>query len=160
MKAGLLPFLQLARRLKEVPRRGWALKLGHPQPESVAEHSYMVALLAALMAMERGLDAGEASLMGLLHDLHEAITGDKVPGEARAPGEELRAAERLFSLLPPGLRQRLQRLWLSYYREEGELARLVGEADALEMALQAQAYEEEGYGRGALREFLESASSS
>jgi putative hydrolase of HD superfamily len=153
---GLLEFLLRARRLKALKRRGWALKLRHPNPESVAEHSFMVALISALLAEEEGLDPRAACLMGLLHDLHEAVLGDRVPGEPRAPGEEARALDEALFSLPPRSHRLLRDSWFSYYKGDDALARLVDEADALDMALQALAYEEEGYDRVLTGEFWES----
>jgi len=95
--------------------------------------------------------------MGLLHDIHEAVLGDRVPGEPRAPGEEARAADEVLSPLPPRLYRLLYASWLSYYSEGDALARLVDEADALDMALQALAYEKEGYDRALTEEFWRSA---
>lgn len=64
-----------ARMLKSTPRSGYAfLGNGH---ESVAEHSFMVAMIALVFTrMERGIDASRLLAMCLLHDLPESRTGD------------------------------------------------------------------------------------
>jgi putative hydrolase of HD superfamily len=66
-------------RLKEVPRTGW-LDRGIPleETESVADHSFGVALLAWLLAPLE-IDRARAVELGLLHDLAEAIVGDMTP---------------------------------------------------------------------------------
>ena len=67
-------------RLKAVPRIGWLLR-GVRDVESVADHSYGVALIAMILAdraKARGMavDVERVLRMALLHDLTEARTGD------------------------------------------------------------------------------------
>jgi putative hydrolase of HD superfamily len=66
-------------RLKEVPRTGW-LDRGIPpgETESVADHSFGVALLAWLMAPDE-LDRARVVELALIHDLAEAVIGDVTP---------------------------------------------------------------------------------
>lgn len=72
-------FLTAIARLKEVPRTGW-LDRGIPPEaaESVADHSFGVAMLVWLLAPP-DLDRARALELGLLHDLAEAVTGDATP---------------------------------------------------------------------------------
>ena len=77
--------------LKHLPRTGWK-RTGAPN-ESVAEHSFGVALIALAPArMEKLGSADESALLrrALLHDLHEVKLGDLTPDEkkARMPDEE------------------------------------------------------------------------
>ncbi len=51
----LLNFMVEADKLKRVDRTGW-VELGIRDPESVADHSYSVAILSYLIAKRRGLD--------------------------------------------------------------------------------------------------------
>ncbi|MEE4358929.1 MAG: HD domain-containing protein [Desulfococcaceae bacterium] len=68
-------FLFEARMLKEIPRSGYHF-LGSGR-ESVAEHSFMITLIAYAMAEIRPeTDALKLLRMCLLHDLPEARTGD------------------------------------------------------------------------------------
>ena len=66
-------------RLKEVPRTGW-LDRGIPaeETESVADHSFGVALLAWLLAPDE-LDRARVIELALLHDLAESSVGDATP---------------------------------------------------------------------------------
>ena len=73
--AGEAAFLFEMGYLKDVTRAGWLL-LGIPQPESVAEHSFRVAVIALLLAAAEGADTGRAVALGLLHDAHETRIGD------------------------------------------------------------------------------------
>lgn len=87
------PWLEDLFALKRTPRSGW-FRIGVRQPESVAEHSFAVGLLAWRAARAAGLDAERALLMGLLHDFHEARLGDiPSPVKARLAGAGLAAAE-------------------------------------------------------------------
>lgn len=98
-----LRFVREAERLKDTLRSAHTSQGRH---ESTAEHSWRLALLAAVLTGERPeLDMQRVVLMCLIHDLGEAFDGD-VPAIAQtAPGvkaaSELAAMERLTRLLPP-----------------------------------------------------------
>lgn len=72
---GLISFAYEAGHLRRLPRAGWTLA-GVPNGESVAEHSFRVAVLAYLIASEEGANAEHAAVLGLFHDLPETRTGD------------------------------------------------------------------------------------
>ncbi len=149
--------------MKRLRRAGWAKKLGMPEPESVAEHAFRAAFLAMVLSDLAGLDSGKAMRMALLDDLPEAITGDLTPEEkARMGAEEaLRKEEEalgeILSSLPPRLRDFYLGLWREGQRGESQEARLVRDADKLEMALQAFEYWERGWPLEGSIEFMESA---
>ena len=70
----LIEFLKAAGRLKDAARHCWT---PGGRRESVAEHSWRVALMAMLMADEcPGVDMDKVIKMCLIHDLGEAFTGD------------------------------------------------------------------------------------
>jgi putative hydrolases of HD superfamily len=101
---GLARLAEMAGQLKEVRRQGWVDR-GVADAESVAEHSYRVAVLAWAVARARGLDADRAMRIGLLHDLAEAEVGDETPfDDILRPGGVRSAAEAgdpaLFERLP------------------------------------------------------------
>src|SRR5215510_1463116 len=78
--AGLIRFLAELMRLKSVPRIGWLLR-GVRDVESVAAHSFGVAVIAMLLAdraRARGVEVNVERLlrMALLHDMTETRTGD------------------------------------------------------------------------------------
>jgi putative hydrolase of HD superfamily len=164
--AALVQFLTRAGALKAVPRTGW-LDRGLPplETESVADHSFRVALLAWLAALERGLDADRVLKLALIHDLAEAVTGDRPPYDpdalaSAADRAELlnrrhirsdeerarkRAAERaafdaLTAGLPAALREELDGLWRELEAGESAEARFVKQADKLETYLQSREY--------------------
>ncbi len=68
-------FLHEAGHLKNTPRAGWQLA-GIRAPESVAEHSFRVGVIAFVLARMEGADAAKAATIALFHDLPEARTTD------------------------------------------------------------------------------------
>ena len=74
-----LDFWSLALQLKRLRRTGW-IDRGVSDPESSADHSWGVALLAWLLARDYpDLDRERVLLLGLIHDLPEAVAGDATP---------------------------------------------------------------------------------
>jgi putative hydrolases of HD superfamily len=133
-----------AEALKRLPRAGWA-RIGIAQPESVADHSWRLALLAMVYADLLGLDAGKAMRIALLHDLAEVRVGDAMPGqwsEAQKHRREARALRSMLKPLPPAVAKRYLALWMDYEAGSSAEARLVAELDKLEMVAQALAYEQ------------------
>ena len=156
----LLRFLHLAGRLKTTARAGWALR-GIAAPESVAEHSHRVALLALVLAprAEAGLDVARCVAMAVVHDLAEALVGDITPYDGVDPiekrGREDAAMRELAALAGDGA---LLDLWREYDAAATPEARFVKELDKLETVLQAAEYgSREGVGHAALGEFWETA---
>ncbi len=64
-----------ARLLKEIPRSGYSF-LGAGR-ESIAEHTYSTAFIGLVMSrLVKGIDQLKLISMCMIHDLHEARTGD------------------------------------------------------------------------------------
>ena len=70
----LADFLFEAGMLRKTPRTGYQF-LGSGA-ENVAEHSYRVAMVGYVLAKMAGADAGRTVMLCLVHDFHEARTGD------------------------------------------------------------------------------------
>lgn len=160
MDEGTLAFTLRALALKDVPRQGW-FRAGIERPESVADHTWGVALLAAVLAPERGLDAGRCVRLAVVHDVAEAAVGDLVPGEYASREEKL-ASERagLEDMLhgaPADLRTRMMADFDELAQGATPESRFVHELDKLEMGLQARRYQEAGVAARRLEEFLASA---
>jgi putative hydrolases of HD superfamily len=162
-------FLHRAGGLKFVPRTGW-LDRGMPseQVESVADHSWRVALMAWLLAADNeALDRDRVLKLALIHDLAEAITGDITPYDpatldgldaeerrrlldrrhvatadrkAAKRGAEQAAMDDLIADLPPALRQEMTELWSELRERATPEARFVKEIDILETYLQSREY--------------------
>ena len=78
----ILEFFGEALRLKRMPRSGWVYS-GIPltEVESVADHSYMVSLVALILAMQekqkgKQIDLEKVLIMALTHDLPESVSQD------------------------------------------------------------------------------------
>ena len=158
-RTNLLHFFTVSGRLKSEPRRGWVVKLGMEHPESVADHSYRVALMTMVYSDARSLDTEKAVRMAMLHDLAEAVVGDSIPGE-RKPAEkrklESKGMRKILNELPERLSRTYYDSWLEYEEGDSPEARLVRQLDKVEMAVQASEYREEDPAND-VREFLQSA---
>ncbi len=156
--AETLGFLRTAARLKETARAGWALR-GIERPESVADHTFGVCLLALVLSRdaEPALDRGRCLALALAHDLAESVVGDITPYDG-VPVEEKHRRERdaLRALCGMLGSAELLELWEEYRAAATPEARFVKELDRLETVLQAAAYEEaRGVDLGEFREMGE-----
>ena len=135
---GILAFLRAAERLKTVTRSGWT---STGKPESVAEHTWRLGLMAMLLyGRAPGVDLARLLRMCLIHDLGEAIRGD-VPAPAQATPGAKSADERadlleLTAPLPAALREEIVGLWDEYEAAQSGEARLAKGLDKLETILQ------------------------
>jgi putative hydrolase of HD superfamily len=141
----LVEFWRYGAGLKLEERKGWK-RLRLERRESVADHSFALALLAMLEAERRGYDVEKVLRLALLHDLEEAITGDLTPKEKELRGgsrvlrDKQRAIDELVRCLPMKRRRYYRGLWLDLRLLQTREAKLVHELDKLEMALQASVY--------------------
>jgi putative hydrolase of HD superfamily len=144
--------------LKQLPRSGWLLG-GVTSPESVADHTLGTALLAHTLAhvvnidyhtqgLCGPLDVGRVTLIALVHDLAESVmtdlpkrTSDMLGAEVKHRAEE-RVLVEISSQLACG--DEVLTLWREYDGSLTPEARLVRDADKLEMVYQALAYERSG----------------
>lgn len=146
-------------QLKRTARTGWVQR-GVPNAENVAAHSFGVVFVALILAqnIEESLDLGRLLAIAALHDLPEALTTD-IPTPA-------------WRYLPPGIKTEVERgamqemlgeteftptlmdLWEELHADQTPEARLVHDADKLEMFLQAMVYEKQT-GNTQLAEFWE-----
>jgi len=139
----LLEFLHNAYRLKEIKRTGWKLK-GIKNPESVAEHSFMLALMALALAKPLKLDAGKCISLALVHDLPEIITGDIAHAGPPSRGQiadEGKAMKKLLSKLDAETKNTISGLWNEFALAKSKEAKIIHQLDKLECAIQAHKYE-------------------
>lgn len=147
MEVGLILDLLLhGNQLKRTPRTGWGQR-GVPLPESVADHSYGVAYAALLLAelVDEPLDLAAVLAMAVLHDLPEGLTTDIPPSVWRLlPAGAKASAEREALTLIAGdtpVEARLTAWWEEMRQNSTAEARLVHDADKLDLFLQAFVYE-------------------
>lgn len=163
-------FFQTIAQLKRTKRTGWVDR-GVPEVEieSVADHSFMTALIAWIAAREdAALDADLVLKLALIHDLAEAIVGDRPPYEAhdlpspddpdavlaffsvrhlRTPEnaaakqrDEAAAAADLMAMMPSAVSEEIAALWDEYEAQVTPEARFVKQVDRLEAYLQSRTY--------------------
>lgn len=141
---GLLDFLRATERLKTVTRSAYT---SEGDPESVAEHTWRLSLMALLLAPEfPDVDFARLVKICLVHDLGEAVGGDiPAPEQARrrAAGasqgkaaDERRDLVTLLRPLPAHLRAEITALWDEYEAAQSPEARLAKALDKLETILQ------------------------
>jgi 5'-deoxynucleotidase YfbR-like HD superfamily hydrolase len=137
--------------LKQLYRQGWLrVGLSKEKCESVAEHSFGVALLCLFLTDSYfpEADASKVVRIALLHDLGEAYVGDITPHDKVSREEKLQAeqqaVERILAKLPRGAEY--VALWEEYEHGTSFEARLVRQVDRLEMGLQATIYEHQDAG--------------
>ena len=110
-----LQFILEIEKLKSVLRK--TKPVGLARFENTAEHSWQTTLTALLFLEEAGedLDALKVLKMLLIHDIVEIDAGDTFVYDQKArkdvEEEELRAARRIFGLLPDPLGKELLELW-------------------------------------------------
>jgi putative hydrolase of HD superfamily len=153
-----LTFLQQSVLLKRIPRTGWLLR-GVTDAESVADHSWGVALVALILleGIDHPLDREKVLTIALLHDLPERVLSD-IPSPAGRyfpPGVKRQAEEAVLAEMVAGLptADRLLAWWREYEDGSSPEGRLVRDADRLDMLFQARHYEASGGAR--LEEFWE-----
>src|SRR3954447_5649067 len=142
---GMADFLHEVGQLKRLPRAGWQFA-GIPNPESVAEHSFRVAIVGIALATLEGADIGRTAALCIVHDTPETRVGD-VPAVGRAyvtTASPEAVSVHQTSAMPDALAAVFQELVHAYEAEESIESRLAHDADKLETPLQAREYEAQG----------------
>jgi putative hydrolases of HD superfamily len=135
-------FLFEAGQLKNLPRTGWHT-IRAPR-ESVAEHSFRVALLGYVLSRMAKLDAEEEALLikaCLFHDLHEARVGDLhrlAKRYAKADEKKAEKEQRKGLLFEKDMAEALDFL-------PPKLKQYAYEADKIECAITAKEYLDAGF---------------
>ena len=159
--------LDQVNHLKQLPRTGWLLA-NVSQPESVADHTTATAILALFLAetvnrdlaangLTAPLDVSKVVRLALLHDLAESELTDLpkraalLLGEAAKHRAEAQAMGQILAGLPDA--EGYLALWSEYDGGSTPEARLVKDADKLEMVHQALAYARRGHAN--LDEFVQ-----
>lgn len=134
--------------LKDEKRSGWQIRGVH-RPESVAGHSWGVALLILLYGEEAGIDVSKALKLAVAHDLAEAWTGDFLTRadetKQNVSSEEKEERERTVwkRIADRTGKQKIRRFWEEYKERDTPEAAFVKDMDLLDSALQALKYEME-----------------
>jgi putative hydrolase of HD superfamily len=137
--------------LKNIPRTGW-LQRGIPLSvaETVAEHSFEVASILAVISMEagEGLDKEKLLIMGTIHDWGEAVAGDIPRSLTKRLGKETKSKAEIKimkELSAASGSKRLAQIFEEYEGGKSVEAVVAKTADVLSTLRQAKAYSDRGY---------------
>jgi putative hydrolase of HD superfamily len=155
----LLRFLDHAMCLKTTKRAGWT-RCGVDPCESVADHTFGVALLALLVPSTaatgepdrprsgpsaENLNREHCVALALVHDLAESIVGDITPHDHVDPADKHRREEQAMRDLAQTLGDdRILNLWREFEEAKTPEAQFVRDLDVIEMAMQAKRYQRAG----------------
>ena len=83
-------------KLKRMPRQGWVIR-GIKNSESIAEHTFRVAIMAWILAerKHKKLNLEKLLKMALIHDLCEVYAGDTTPYDSILPKDKKKRQEIL-----------------------------------------------------------------
>ena len=127
-----IEFLNVIEKLKCNTRHSWT---SSGRQESVAEHSWRLAVMAMLCADEYpDLDINKVIKMCLIHDFGEAITGD-IPAFLKSQNDEAEeelAIEKISSLLPINIRDEIKCLFSEMKEMRTDEAKLYKALDNIE----------------------------
>ncbi len=136
--ARVVDFVERVEGMKVQTRTAWASNGRH---ESVAEHSWRLAMLALAAAPHLpGIDAGHLVQLCLVHDLGEVFEGD-VAAPAQRDGGSKEASEReaivrLTGELGGAAAGRIRALWEEYNAAQTPAARAAKALDKIETIIQ------------------------
>ena len=148
MSQNSISFFQVVGKLKTVKRTGW-VNTGIKNPESVADHSYRLAVLCMVLGDQLKLNTEKLVRMALIDDLAESLTGDLVVerGNKRVGDKdkkfelEQKAITEIFQNIENG--QQYIELWQEAQEGKSREAQILTQLDKLEMAFQALEYEDQ-----------------
>ncbi|MDA4129459.1 MAG: HD domain-containing protein [Thaumarchaeota archaeon] len=143
-KNDLDQFFRAVGKLKKIDRRGWMVSGGISNPESVADHSFRMAIMAACLSDLKDLDSQKVMRMCLIHDLAESEIGDLSPAEKESEAAHRRQEDRvnrgLFNSLPSKVKRDFLQAWKELLQNETPEAKLVWEIDKFELGLTMKDY--------------------
>ncbi len=136
----LYQLIDIVGRFKDLKRKGWLIKKVI-NPESDAEHSFSVALLAMLL-MPAGLDEKKCLEMALTHDLAEVYCGDYTPQDnitnEEKTAQELAAIKRLAKELN---NEKLVSIFNEYLDKSSKESIFINAIDKLDNVITAAYYD-------------------
>ncbi len=143
----ILSFLGHFYKLKEIERTGWKKKLLLDHPESVAEHTLTMIVLALIFSEFNNFTQTKTIKMikmALIHDLGESVIGDFMPESIEIEKKkklENFAINNIFSKIPStAIKKKYIKLWKEFDENKSNTSNLIHFIDKLEMAIQAKYY--------------------
>mgnify|MGYP003519284717 FL=1 len=154
----ILDFLHACVNLKKISRQGWIEKLSIDKPESVADHTFSMAMIGMVFSDLENYDSEKILKIILLHDLAESVTGDILPEKISRENKktlEDTVIKNILGNLPSSLQKQYIDLWNDYQSNNSNESKIVHQIDKLEMALQAKIYSDDGYSKEKLSVFFD-----
>ncbi|MCL5797597.1 MAG: HD domain-containing protein [Patescibacteria group bacterium] len=113
--------------------------------ETIAEHSFMCAIIGYVLANLEHADVNKVVLMCLLHDIAETRTGDAnfIHKHYQLLLED-KAITDMTSVLPPNMQKQIRGIYKELAEQKTKESHLVKEADILEQEFQEKHYFEIG----------------
>ena len=115
-----LDFFKNALNLKNISRQGWIDKLSIEHPESVADHSYSMAIMGMVISDFENYDTEKILKMILLHDLAESKIGDFTPEQITKSEKEKienHAFYDIIETLPNSIKSQYTSIWKEYQNQ-------------------------------------------
>ncbi|MBW6410876.1 HD domain-containing protein [Clostridium weizhouense] len=139
----VLEVIKLGEKLKFEMRHSW---LSNGRQESVAEHTWMVSLMALLIEpyLTQKVDSSRLLKMIIIHDLVEAEAGD-IPAfdtmdndklKKLKAEKEIKAIENIRDTLGNGLGEEVYNLWFEFENKNTYEAKVANAMDKLEAQIQ------------------------
>lgn len=142
-----IEFIMKIGKSKKIARSGW-IREEIKDPESVAEHSFQLSVLAMVLADQLGVDKEKLIKMALLHDLGAIVTKDIVwsrggvvdmKKESEKIDLEKKEITKVFKII--GRSKEYLEIFQEMIEKTTQEAKIFWELDKLEMAIQALDYE-------------------
>lgn len=143
----IIKFAKIVGKLKKLKRTGW-VKNHVLNPESVAEHSFRVAVLVMILAPKTKVDQLKCIKMALIHDIGEAEIGDIITFHGKMQmsdplakaKKERKAIKRILSLIDT---EEYIKIFDEFESNKTRNAQFIRQLDKLEMGIQAMEYEKQ-----------------
>lgn len=134
-----IEFILLLEQMKKIERRTFII--GEKRRENDAEHSWHIATMALFLEKyaQADIDINHTTQMLLVHDLVEIFAGDTFAYDVKANSSkkerELKAMEKLKSMLDEKNGNMLEKLWLEFENVETEESKYANAMDRLQPLL-------------------------
>jgi putative hydrolase of HD superfamily len=165
----LLSFILEIGKLKKFARRGWVARR-IKNPETIADHSFEVALMTWVLAKEERIDLEKALKIALIHEICAIYAGDLTPHDIFGEGllnkwfkiwkvrptrmererkqkkflkiykKETLALQKLINSLPENLKYEILNLWTDFVEKKSKESDFVDQVNCLATFLQALEY--------------------
>ncbi len=130
-------------KLKQITRQSYITGAGRKETDT--DHSWHLAMMCALLSeyANEKIDVLKTMVMVLIHDIVEIDAGDTyaydAAGNESKRQREVKAAERIFHLLPEDQALYLRQLWEEFEAQDTPEARFANTLDKIQPILQNDA---------------------